>query len=66
MSGPRVRRDQAVRAIDLRRFAQACRDGLTAKALGDRFGIHYSEASRLRRQVMAGVPGWRPPKGNPL
>ena len=55
-TGPRVLRRSP---IDLARFKAAVEDGLRLADLAARFGLSKEGAFKLRKKVMADVPGWK-------
>lgn len=49
---PRIRSQEHTRSINLARFADALRDGLTIPALAERFALSLSQAAVLRRRIL--------------
>lgn len=49
---PLLRRRQIMRAIDRPRFTAACREGLTIRALMERFSLSHTNAETWRRRAL--------------
>lgn len=49
--------------INLVRFKAAVLDGLQLADLASRFGVSAEKARKLRKEVMADVPGWKAKTG---
>lgn len=49
---PLVRSRQTTSAIDHARFTEAVREGLTIRALAERFALSVTKASMLRHRVL--------------
>lgn len=57
LGGERGMTASSTAKIDLARFTRAVLEGLSVRALAERFGIHSPSAARWRRKVLAQEEG---------